>query len=453
MATTTSSLTVDASVDNSDEPSYIDYETFLSPDFDPAAFANALVLSTNNPGDSPLDLSTPLSRVLFDAQELDGHIDLLTSRSALPLLEFTQTQTQASKRIVTELDTQLVSLKDSYAQLQREVIDKHLEAEQVRRVCLRLWETLRLGRSVGRCLQLGRQLEVQYSELGGLDAQAGHAALVRCSYTILSLREVIDSKAPGEEGHGLNGVEAIRSLQDGLITPIERSIRETAERLIRDFYVAKNMTFAQGEEARKTLESGLATLYLLSPSPPSTGAKSDRWVPRLLLQSLEGYIRAALQSSIASLSRSLGQLPSLDKALAEVAAKCQNIVSLEIILDSAQPPAHPFLASSDAPQKQSMLRPLLAHLETGSLASYFWRTMAGSVATRVQDIVARGGVVARTLKSNKTTVGEAIRQAVIRGGQRPSALSGVKSRGKPADGSWDREIAVMVGSVVNHLGR
>ena len=53
-----------------EDASYIDYETFLAPDFKPSAFANNLVLSTNNPNDSPLDLSTPLSRVLFDTQEI-----------------------------------------------------------------------------------------------------------------------------------------------------------------------------------------------------------------------------------------------------------------------------------------------------------------------------------------------------------------------------------------------
>jgi hypothetical protein len=45
-----------------DEPSYIDYEAFLDPDFSATSFANTLVLATNNSSDTPLDLSTPLSR-------------------------------------------------------------------------------------------------------------------------------------------------------------------------------------------------------------------------------------------------------------------------------------------------------------------------------------------------------------------------------------------------------
>ncbi|KAF9871068.1 hypothetical protein CkaCkLH20_11485 [Colletotrichum karsti] len=437
-----------------DEPSYIDYEAFLSPDFNPPTFANTLVLATNNPNDVPLDLSTPLSRVLFDTQEIDSHIDLLTTKSAAPLLQYTERQNAASKRIVGELDAQIRSLNDSYRQLEKEVIDKHAEAEEVRLVAARLWETLRLGRSVGRCLQLGRQLEVQHAEIagaGGVSAAAAaagkkedHRALVRCSHTILSLREVLDRSAPGEEGHGLGRVDAVRSLREGVVVPVERSVRETAEKIVRDFAVPNSATFAQGEETKARTVSAMVTLFLLSPTP----TKNERWTPTLLLQALETYLRSALQSSLAALSRALGQLPSLERTLGEISARCQNIVALELVLESTKIPPHPLVTG--APQKQTnMLQPLLAHLETGSLASYFWRTMAGGLGTRVQEIVNRGGVSARTLRTNRASVGDAVRECVVRGCQMPSAMKG-KGR---AEGSWDREVAVMVGSVVNNLGR
>jgi hypothetical protein len=431
---------------NDDEASYVDYETFLAPDFNAAAFANSLVVSTNNPNDSPLDLSTPLSRVLFDAQEVDSHIDLIATRNAVPLLQHTQEQTTASKRIVAELDAQIKSLNDSYKQLEREVIDKHAEADEVRQVALRLWETLRLGRSVGRCLQLGRQLEMQHAELERAGNDDGYGSLVRCSYTILSLREVFEKKAPGEEGYGLSRVDAIRSLQDTVISPIERSVRELCEKIVRDFAIPASMTFAQGEETRSRMTSACSALYLLS---PTLGFKLDKWTPRFMLQALESYIRTSLQGSVTTLSRSLGQLSTLDKAMAEVSARCQSIVSLEIVLGAAKPPSHPLLPGT--PGKAGVLLHLfLAHLETGSLPSYYWRTMASSLTGRVQEIMNRGGVVARTLKSNKAAVGDAIRQAVIRGCQVPPALTDVKTKEKNQV-NWDREVAVMVGSVVNAI--
>ncbi|KAI0007881.1 oligomeric Golgi complex subunit 5 [Xylariaceae sp. FL0662B] len=445
---------------NEEDASYVDYDTFLDPSFRPSSFANSLVLATNNPNDSPLDLSTPLSKVLFDAQEVDSHIDLLTTRSAIPLLTHTKDQTEASGRIISEIDSQVKSLNESYKQLEKEVIQKHAEADEVRQVAARLWETLKLGRAVGRCLQLGRQLEVQHTEISGAgpNKKEDHRALVRCAYTLISLREILEKKAPGEEGHGLDKVDAIRSLQDSIIAPIERSVRSTSEQIIREFTIGSasgTATFAQSEEIKARTISAAITLYLIS---PTASTKPDKWTPILLLQALEVYLRNALQSSIASLARSLAALPSLDRTLAEVSARCQNIVALEIILDTTKAPAHPLLPhQKSASEKSNLLQSLLAYLETGSLASYFWRTMASSLATRVQEIVNRGGVSARTLKTNRNSVGDAIRECVIRGGQPPSTVATVKGRPVKGDseknGGWDREVAVMLGSVVGNLGR
>ncbi|KAI0391541.1 Golgi transport complex subunit 5-domain-containing protein [Xylariaceae sp. FL0594] len=450
------------SVNGEEDTSYIDYDTFLDPNFKPAAFANTLVLATNNPSDTPLDLSTPLSKVLFDAQEIDSHIHLLTTRSAIPLLSHTKEQTDASSRIISEIDQQVKNVNESYKQLEKEVIQKHTEAEEVRLVASRLWETLKLGRSLARCLQLGRQLEVQHAELSsgtGNNKKEDHRALVRCAHTILSLREVTDNRAPGEEGHGLERVEAMRSLLDNVIAPIERSIRTTCDQIIREFSVGSasgTATFAQSEEAKARTVSAAVTLYLIS---PTFGVKSDKWTPQLLVQALEVYLRNALQSSVASLARSLSTLPSLDRTLAEVSARCQNIIALETILDATRAPPHPLLpAQKHVSEKNNLLQPLLAYLETGSLASYFWRTMAGSLATKVQEIINRGGVSARTLKTNRNAVGDAIRECVVRGSQLPSTVAPTKGRVAKGDsertgGGWEREVAVMVGSVVNNLGR
>ncbi|KAK3320350.1 Golgi transport complex subunit 5-domain-containing protein [Cercophora scortea] len=483
-APTTTTATTAAAVDDNDDPSYIDYETFLDPAFSASSFANSLVLATNNPNDVPLDLSTPLSRVLFDIQEIDSHIDLLTTRSAVPLLAHTKAQTDASGRILAEVDTQITALNDSYKQLEKEVIQKHAEAEEVRQVAARLWETLRLGRAVGRCLQLGRQLEMQHSELStaapnttaprGLRGEKeDHRALVRATHTLLSLRELLSptttAATPSSEGYNLSRVTTIRTLRDTVIGPIERSVRETSERIIREFSMGSataTATFSQAEETRARTISALTTLYLLS---PTSLAKGERWAPTLMLQALESYLRSALQSSVAGLTRALAALPSLERTLAEVEARCQNVVALEAVLEGLRVPAHPLLAPEKPGDKVAaagagagvkrvggekagnMLQPLLAYLETGSLASYFWRSMAGSLAGRVQEIVSKGGVSARTLRTRRLSVSEKIKASVVRGSQLPSSGAGVK--GEATAGQWEREVAVMVGSVVNNIGR
>lgn len=455
---------VDADVDaDADEASYIDYETFLDPSFSAPIFANTLVLATNNPNDVPLDLSTPLSRVLFDTQEMDSHIDSLTTKSAIPLIEYTKQQTEASKRIAAELDIQIKALTDSYKQLEKDVIQKHAEADEVRQVATRLWATLRMAKAVLRCLQLGQQLQMRHQELGKED----HRALVRCAQTILSLRELLDGDATSNmqaEGYGLHRVAAVQSLQSIVLGPVERSVCETAERVVREFSMGSATTgpatFAQSEETKARTVSALIALNLLSPSKL---AKGEKWVPTLMVQALEAYLRTALQSSIAGLSRALAALPSLERSLGEVSARCQNVVALESILETTKPPLHPLVPTtamkqySMAPEKANLLQPLLAHLETGSLASYFWRSMASSLATRVQDMVSRGGAASRVLKTQRSSVSDAIKGCVIQGSQLPpslvTTLKGNSKAGRAKSEGWEREVAVMVGAVTGNLGR
>ena len=65
------------------------------------------------------------------------------------------------------------------------------------------------------------------------------------------------------------------------------------------------------------------------------------------------------------------------------------------------------------------------------------------------EIMNKGGVSARTLRSNRNSVKDAIRECVLRGSQAPA---GIGERKAP-EGNWEREVAVMVGSVVGSLGR
>jgi hypothetical protein len=447
-----------------EDTSYIDYEAFLSPTFSPAQFANTLVLGTNNASDTPLDLSTPLSRVLFDAQEINTHIDTLTTKSALPLLSHTKEQTESSQNIVKEIDAQVSSLNEGYKRLEKEVLVRYETAEEVRAVTTRLWETVRLGRSVGRCLQLGRQLERQLAEIGSTGnavrmekgSKEDHRALVGCSDTLLSLRELFSKNGPEKEGAGLEKVDVVRTLQTSIIAPAERAVLLKSQQIVREFSMSSlsnTTTFAQTADTKSRTTSALLSLYLLS-TVPKSNAKEENWKPDLLIGALQDYLRTALTSSLASMTRSLSTLPTLDRTLLEVSARCQNILALESLLQATTPPHHPLLSTSVPPSPpRNLLQPLLNSLESGSLASYFWKTLAGGLSTKVMEIVNKGGVSARTLRSNKKSVGDAVRDCVIKGCQAPAG-TGKEGKGeKRPENAWDRETAVMVGSVIGPLGR
>ncbi|KAF1920554.1 Golgi transport complex subunit 5-domain-containing protein [Ampelomyces quisqualis] len=443
-----------------DEPCYIDYEAFLDPDFSATAFANTLVLSTNNASDTPLDLSTPLSRVLFDVQEVDTHIDTLTTKSALPLLEHTRDHAEASGRILHEVEGQVASLTESYKTLEREVIARYEVAEQVRLTAERLCETVKLGRAVARCLMLGRQLEVRMSELGGVGGarKEDHRAMVRSADTILSLRQLLRASKPGEEGDALDKVNVVNTLKNDLVVPGERSISSRAQQVVREFSMSSLLstpgqtsasTFAQTEDTKTRTTSALLTLYLLSPTSATTTL--DTFDPSLMLNALQDYLQTQLKASLASLARALGQLPLLERTLLEISARCQNLVALQSLLESIKAPPHPLIdtaSSTPTLSPSNLLQPVLQALDTSSLPSYFWRTLASNMSPRVQEIMYKGGVSARTLRSNKDRVRDAVRDCVNRGSQLPNASL---SKGASPVGGWEREAAVMVGSIMGQI--
>ena len=424
------------------EPSYIDYETFLDPSFSATSFANSLVLATNNPLDTPLDLSTPLSRVLFDVQEVDTHIHTLTTKSALPLLNYTKDQNDAGQQIVSEVEAQIANLTDGYQRLEREVIQRYETADEVRIAVERLWQTVKIGRGVGRCLLLGRQLEAQMGEVGPGTAtrKEDHRAMIRAANTLLAIRQLLAASGPDEEGEHLLRIDLISSLQSGLLASSESTLQGRGQQIIREFSMSSltpspngPTTYAQSEETKARTTSALLTLHLLSPP--------------LLLSALQSYLRTCLTSSLASIARALANLPNLDRTLLEVSARCQNIVALEALLETVKAPPPPTTESViKGGESSDFLRPLLVALDTSSLPSYFWRSLAEGLAGRVSDLVARGGVNARTLKSQRDRVRESIRDCVFKGSQGPGGARG-------REGAWEREAAVMVGSVVGALGR
>jgi len=458
---------------SNDQKSYIDYATFTSPTFSPTAYANTLVLATNNPNDTPLDLSTPLSRVLFDVQEVDTHIDTLTTKNALPIVEHTRERSEASRRILEEVEKQVEELQEGYRRLEREVTERYEEAERVRVVAERMVKVLRLGRGVQRAVQLGRQLEGQMEGIGGEGRRGEYRGMVPAANTLLGLRALFNATGKGEEGEGLGRVQVVATLKNEIVGPAERTLVARAQQVVREFSMssllahsgapqgqgATTQTYAQTEDTKSRATSALQTLYLLSPTKASMTLES--FEPTLLIQALQSYLQTALTSSLAALSRALATLPTLDRTLLEISARCQNIVALEALLESIKPPPHPLLASSATTTRPSngeqphgipnFLQPLLRHLDTSSLPSFFWRSMATHLSTRVQDILARGGVSARTLRTNRDRVREAIRECVDRGSQLP--VSGIAGKREGTVGSWEREAAVMVGSVIGPLGR
>ncbi|KAI5302144.1 hypothetical protein KEM56_000991 [Ascosphaera pollenicola] len=486
------------------EPSYIDYEAFLDPDFSPYSFANTLVTTTNNPSDTPLDLATPLSRVLFDVQEVDTHIHTLTTKSAVPLLEHTETQVTSAQKVLDAVESQVQALTEGYKRLERDVIKKHEDAEEVRIAAENSLETLRLAKAVGRCLLLGRQLTAQVAAFNGRSIMASGAAsggspgaredyraLVGAAFTSVQLRRLLNSHDESDEGYGLGQINVVRTLRTDLINPTENIVKSRAQQIINRFSLSSlsqddsgnhtspdlgtSSSFAQVEGVKARVAAAISALYLLSPTP-NTIIPADEFQPDLLLQTLRGYIHNAISGASSVLSRALSVPPQIDRALYEVSMRCQNIVALETLLETSKPPNHPGLSYTSneptgsspisqqstppAQRNAAILELLYQSLDTSSLVTHFWRSLASSLNSQVQNIVSHGGAAARSLKSAKHKLREDIHECVIQGSQLPKSALLIDRRdpsdhrtGSGGSGNWEREAMVMVNAVVGPLSR
>ena len=374
------------------------------------------------------------------------------------MLAHTRSQNEAAGRVLGLVEGEVGRLEGSHKRLERECVGRWEEAERVREGAERSWEVLRLARGVGRVVGLARQVEGLVGEGKALGVGGGREefkSLVRAAYVSVGVREVLE----GQEGRDLVRVNVVRSLRSEVFGPYEERIKSRAQQTVREFAMSSlgqgsNVTFAQTEDAKAKTTSAAQILYLLS-TVPVKGPRpwKQEFQPELLLRTQQHYLQNALTSSSASIGRALSELPTLQRTLREVSARCQNIVALESLLADVKAPEHPLLADGEDVKDaaRNLLDPLLHSLDTSSLPSYFWRSLASSLGPRVQDILSRGGVSARTLRSNRDRVRDEIRQCVLQGSQMPS---GVMSRsGGQMVGAWEREAAVMIGSVVGPLGR
>ncbi|KAK6335369.1 hypothetical protein TWF696_002148 [Orbilia brochopaga] len=507
---------------NSAAPSYIDFDIFLDPDFSPYSFANTLIHATNNPSDTTLDLSTPLSRVLFDLQEIDTHIHTLTTASAETLLTHAKTSRDNSKLLVESIREQLSQLSASYARLSREVLDRYDVAKPLNTVVENLARTTRLLRGCTRCLLLGRQLEIQLSEAIPSDDIRGPRrprkedpkALIRAAYTVVELRRMY-TNATGE-APGLETLDVIKTLLNTVITPADRTIKSRAQQTIREFSLSPSYTGTttvsdkdpSTSETRSRATAAILVLHILSPTSytasTATAAPSSAANPKtptsLLTSTITSYLQSQLTTSLASLSRSLTTLSTLDRTLTEVSTRAANIVVLEKIIQSipanisTNPSQLTFSTPSFDPtsgvtaagnldsessddeeyeeeeagsarldagkekrrkkeEAETLLTPLLASLDTPSLTTHFFRTLASNLDPRVREIMSKGGLAAKNLRENRDKVRNGLRDCVIRGVNAGNAASRGTERGTAADGKGLEGLVGMMFGAVASLGR
>ena len=397
------------------------------------------------------------------------------------MLTWLESQTTSAERIHAGLqgsDGQpgLKAVNETYARLEKEILRRYDTAERLGRAAGNGVRTMRLLREVIRALGAARRVEACVVESGlGMPGRSGkedHERLVEAAKAVLVFREVLASASTSgeKEATDLGRVTIVRQLRGKVVEDGEEKVRDWARKVVREFnatslgspgVAATGTMFREADLAKQRFTSACRVLYLLSPVHlDHQRIREADFEPDLLLRSLQSYVQSAVQSSGAGIARGLATLPQLDRALLEVSSRCQSLVAMERVLEGIAEPEHPLLLHDQGPvededdeeeiSRRNLLAPLLHALDTSSLPSYFWRSLANGLGGRVQEILSRGGVSARTLRSNRDKVRDDIRECVLRGSRMPIGIAGGDTI---VVGNWEREAAVMVGAVMGALGR
>ena len=445
------------------DSSYIDYETFLAPDFSPHSFANGLILHTNTSDDLNLDLSTPLSGVLFDLQEIDSHIHALSTENAQELLEYSGESRGMSEELVKGVEAQMKTVNTAYKRLEKEIVSRSKAAEEVLLVVERLSEVTRVLRAVGRVVLLGRQLEGLLNEYlsnksVSTDAGAGDWwILLRTGYTVAELRKMVEvSRTATVEAGGvpeLEGIQSVTVVVNQLLIPAEQFLQTTASVALVGFSLpTSSNTIATVQSsslftAQKSLEATLSRvscaiqiLHLLSrpAAAPNTTASTES----PLLTSLHSFLNSQTTTSLSALSRVFSSLtptqpspPAFDRSLSEIVSKIRAIVALEEVLGNiplsalnssgsfAPTPSTTLFSLGDTDVDGdtredgpgSLLSQLLSELDTSTLPTLFFRNLASGLESLVRNVLAKGGIAARGLRAGKDKLREGLQGVVDRG--------------------------------------
>lgn len=438
---------IDVGADQDGSSSYIDYLAFLSPTFSPYTFANTLVLATNTPNDPNLDLSTPLSRVLFDLQEIDSHIHNLTSKSALPLLNHAKTSQEASTALVHSLEGELERLTATYKRLEAEVIQRAETANEVLLIVERLHETTSLLRQVTRALMVARQFESHMLEVRGVapvesTRKVGELdkfrAMPKAAFAAVELHKMLWS---AKRDAKLDEIEVVKTLKNSYISPAVSQLITTAQNAISGFTlplgVQGKTSISSGaamDEVRVKLSSSFQTLHSLSVFHQDTSP--------LLLKAIQSYINVQSTAILNSFARGgLTNPTQLDSTLADLKLRTQTVIFFEITLQSIPLPIESYTPPEDpdAPPP-TLLSHMLSLIGTRTLPTYLFQTMAPGLETRIKEVITRGGANGRLIRAQKTAMKEGLRSAVQEG------LTGdVKVKRS------DAEVGICVGLIVGAL--
>lgn len=318
------------------------------------------MLAVNVANDTELDLATPIKKLHFEIDETEKQMQQLAESHTGQLMANFGAAELTKTAVATELVPSVERVKKSYARIEAELVGPYREALRRNEALRRLHDTVGLLRAASGFLVAAQVLEAAQAE--------EKPDILRVARATRDVSEWLRDASPQ-----VLLLAIVSRYRPGFASHESRLMQQLAEQALAD--LAHHTLFLP---ENTELCQRLAALHAIGPD--------------VLFPLLDKTVVKSVQVALAALTRLL-QLPRGFAAALTDAYKSAEGFSEKFSL---------------VLQHTELLQPFLQRLQAQDVLLLYWELLAHKFKKSVAQTMARGGPIAKSLKTNKPTMNSAV---------------------------------------------
>lgn len=373
-----------------------EYNKYNEADFEPSKIANQLLLETNNTQTSVLELETSVKKLNFDSKDIDLKVDELIRNNNNELInEFKKIELLNNE--INKIKPSVNHLNNSFNRLDNEITKPFNECNNLQSAIKKIHQTNKLLRSLTFAIYLITKIEEIDKSENNLSVKP-FKNLYNLSVLLFELNKHLNNST-------INSIKLVRDyiqFYEILIVRCQKIISYQIKTLI-NFSPNDNKIYDYEKILNNLiLSSSFINEKFLSNTIDLVFNTSVKYSVNLILRNLNNT--RYLPSYIKSLDKPAKVISQLDKIL-----KANNWMDGQTGKLDEQPnqtSIWEYLISTN----QSKI--ITKEIKDLNLLDKFWRDIALSVDSGVEDVVKRGGPIVKNLKDIKPELENSVKAVV-----------------------------------------
>lgn len=361
-----------------------DFEAFTEENFNAIEFASSLLQATNVVDDNELDLSTPIKKLQFDANECNKRMDSLTTNHHERLISNFE-ELEAKKRLMAEVVNPLAaSLSSAFDRINSELIAPYEDAMKLNEALKKIHRTSMLLRGSSFFLAFLQQLQDCEKTLETADDNREVVRLAKLHQQIAQFYNN-ENLLVKDTAVDLLSIKLIRDYAPESERKSAQFSTSLSEKIMND--LGHHSSFVTDNSS---LQHNLLAMYIMDQAELTTIIE-------------RGAMTKSIQIALSLLTRSLQSPRMLISSFAEVNQSTNAFVkTLTGLLAGCK------IAKADPSAKHESLLQLYQEsfqdYPGSSIEHTYWMRLSYKFKKTIAATMARGGPIARNLRSQYETV-------------------------------------------------